>query len=541
MLFVGTKRQASDIVADAAQRSAQYYVNSRWLGGMLTNWKTISNSISRLRKLDEMLAGEAQGLTKKERLNLDREREKLNKALGGIKDMGSTPDLMFVIDTNKEAIAILEAKRLGIPVVAIIDSNCDPDKIDFPIPGNDDAQRAIALYCDLIAKAALDGIARQQGALGVDIGASAEAPVEPALDEAGGEDAAKPDSRRPLGGLLTHLIRRAFAPASAHHLASDGAPAHFEQRGLTMSISAAQVKELRELTGAGMMDCKAALTETNGDMEAAVDWLRKKGISKADKKAGRTAAEGLIGVDAGLREAVVVEVNSETDFVARNEAFQEIVRNVAKVALAFGGKTETVADAKYPGSDKSVTDAIKDAVGTIGENLGFRRSAKLGVEHGAVATYVHNAVADNLGKLGVLVAIETAGKAEAAHAFARQVAMHVAATNPLALTPRRARSGRRSSASARSSPTRRASPASRRTIIEKMVEGRLRKFYEEVVLLKQAFVLNPDLTVEKALKEAEKEIGAPAKITGFLRFALGEGIEKEATDFAAEVAAAVKK
>jgi len=182
VLFVGTKRQASDIVADAAQRSAQYYVNARWLGGMLTNWKTISNSIQRLRKLDEMLAGDAQGLTKKERLNLDRERDKLDKALGGIKDMGSPPDLMFVIDTNKEAIAIQEAKRLGIPVVAIIDSNCDPDKIDYPIPGNDDAQRAIALYCDLVAKAAIDGIARQQGALGIDVGASAEAPVEPALD-----------------------------------------------------------------------------------------------------------------------------------------------------------------------------------------------------------------------------------------------------------------------------------------------------------------------------------------------------------------------
>ncbi len=185
VLFVGTKRQASDIVADAAQRSAQYYVNSRWLGGMLTNWKTISNSIQRLRRLDELLAsGEAQAFTKKERLNLDREREKLDKALGGIKDMGSTPDLMFVIDTNKEAIAILEAKRLGIPVVAIVDSNCDPDKVDFPIPGNDDAARAIQLYCDLVAKAAIDGIARQQGALGIDIGASAETPVEPALEEA---------------------------------------------------------------------------------------------------------------------------------------------------------------------------------------------------------------------------------------------------------------------------------------------------------------------------------------------------------------------
>ena len=193
VLFVGTKRQASDIVADAAKRSAQYYVNSRWLGGMLTNWKTISNSIQRLRKLDEILAGgDASGFTKKERLNLDREREKLNKALGGIKEMGSTPDLMFVIDTNKEAIAIQEAKRLGIPVVAVIDSNCDPDQIDFPIPGNDDAARAIQLYCDLIAKAAIDGIARQQGGLGIDVGASSVAPVEPTLEDAPAED--KPEA-----------------------------------------------------------------------------------------------------------------------------------------------------------------------------------------------------------------------------------------------------------------------------------------------------------------------------------------------------------
>ena len=185
VLFVGTKRQAAEPIVAAAKRSAQYYVNARWLGGMLTNWKTISRSIQRLRELDQLLSGEALGLTKKERLTLTRERDKLEKALGGIKDMGGVPDLIFVIDTNKEAIAIQEAKRLGIPVVAVIDSNCDPDMVDFPIPGNDDAARAISLYCDLIAKAAIDGIARQQGALGVDIGASAEAPVEPTLaDEA---------------------------------------------------------------------------------------------------------------------------------------------------------------------------------------------------------------------------------------------------------------------------------------------------------------------------------------------------------------------
>jgi elongation factor Ts len=306
-----------------------------------------------------------------------------------------------------------------------------------------------------------------------------------------------------------------------------------------MSISATQVKELRELTGAGMMDCKAALAETGGDIEAAVDWLRKKGIAKADKKAGRTAAEGLIGVDAGFREAAVVEVNSETDFVARNEAFQDIVRNVAKVALAFGPETDAVADAKYPGSDKSVADTIKDAVGTIGENMSFRRAAKLSVPHGAVATYVHNSVADGLGKIGVLVAVETTGNEDAARAFGRQVAMHVAATNPISLSVDQVDPAAVERERAIFSEQARQS-GKPETVIEKMIEGRLRKFYEEVVLLKQAFVLNPDVTVEKALKDAEKEIGAPATITAYVRFALGEGIQKETTDFAAEVAAAVK-
>jgi small subunit ribosomal protein S2 len=181
VLFVGTKRQAQEQIADAARRSAQYYINSRWLGGTLTNWKTISGSINRLRKLDEQLSAGAQGVTKKERLLLTRERDKLEKALGGIKDMGGTPDLIFVIDTNKEQLAIKEANRLKIPVVAVLDTNCDPDGVTFPIPGNDDAGRAIALYCDLVAKAAIDGISRSQGALGMDLG-EAEAPqVEPAL------------------------------------------------------------------------------------------------------------------------------------------------------------------------------------------------------------------------------------------------------------------------------------------------------------------------------------------------------------------------
>ena len=187
LLFVGTKRQASDPVAEAARRCAQYYVNSRWLGGTLTNWKTISRSIDRLRALDQMLEEGAQGLTKKERLSLTREREKLERSLGGIKDMGGVPDLLFVIDTNKEAIAIAEARRLNIPIAAVIDTNCNPDGITLPIPGNDDAGRAVALYCDLVARVAIDGISRAQGDAGVDVGASEDVPVEPVLADAGTE------------------------------------------------------------------------------------------------------------------------------------------------------------------------------------------------------------------------------------------------------------------------------------------------------------------------------------------------------------------
>ncbi|MCY6380945.1 translation elongation factor Ts [Hoeflea prorocentri] len=304
-----------------------------------------------------------------------------------------------------------------------------------------------------------------------------------------------------------------------------------------MSISASQVKELREKSGAGMMDCKKALTETNGDMEAAVDWLRAKGIAKADKKSGRTAAEGLVGVASDGNKAVVVEINSETDFVARNDAFQDLVRGVAEVALGTDGTVEAVSAATYPPTGKSVTDSVTDAVATIGENMNLRRSALLSVDEGVVASYVHNAVGDGLGKLGVLVAVKSSGNAEALAAIGKQVAMHVAATNPLAVTSadvdatvaERERSIFIEQARESGKPD---------NIIEKMVEGRMRKFFEEVALMSQSFVVNPDLTVEAAIKEAEAAAGAPITVTGFIRFQLGEGVEKEESDFAAEVAAA---
>ena len=303
------------------------------------------------------------------------------------------------------------------------------------------------------------------------------------------------------------------------------------------TITATMVKDLREKTGAGMMDCKTALNETSGDVEAAVDWLRTKGLAKAAKKAGRVAAEGLIGLAAEAKQAALVEVNSETDFVARNQNFQEMVRKIASAALTAKGDVDKLAAAKYGSGKATVADTIKEMIGSIGENMTLRRAAYLSAAKGVVASYVHNAIAPNLGKIGVTVALESAGAAEKLQAFGRQLAMHIAFANPQSidvgsldkalverergiLTEQAKESGK---------------PAN---VIEKMVVGRLRKFYEEVVLLAQPFVHDPDLTVEKALAAAEKEAGAPIKITGFYRFALGEGIDRPDSDFAAEVAAA---
>ena len=304
-----------------------------------------------------------------------------------------------------------------------------------------------------------------------------------------------------------------------------------------MTISASMVKDLREKTGAGMMDCKAALIENGGDVEASIDWLRTKGLAKAAKKAGRVAAEGLVGVASSGTTAVVVEVNSETDFVARNAEFQQVVQNVAQAALATDGSVAAVAASNFPGSDKTAEDAITAAVATIGEHMNLRRSAAVSVTDGIVATYVHSAVAPNLGKIGVLVGLQSTGDKDKLVALGRQVAMHIAATNPLSVRSddldadvvARERAVYAEQARESGKPE---------AIIEKMVEGRVRKFYEEVVLLSQAFVINPDLTVEKALKAAEAEVGAPIELTTFVSYRLGEGVEKEESDFAAEVAAA---
>ncbi|MGV8997047.1 MAG: translation elongation factor Ts [Parvibaculaceae bacterium] len=304
-------------------------------------------------------------------------------------------------------------------------------------------------------------------------------------------------------------------------------------------ITAGLVKQLRETTGAGMMDCKAALTEVAGDMEAAIDWLRTKGLAKAAKKSGRVAAEGLVGVIANGTTGAVVEVNSETDFVARNEAFQQMVTAIAKTALEVNGDTEKLLASKFPGSALTVKDYVTEQVGTIGENMSVRRAGSISVTDGVVVSYTHNQIVAGLGKIGVLVGLESTGDKAKLAELGKQIAMHIAATAPVAT--RREEVDAELVERERNVLIAEAKESGRPdNIIEKMVEGRIRKFYEEVVLLSQAFVVNPDLTVEKAVKEAEGSVGAPITVVGFIRFLLGDGIEKEESDFAAEVAATAR-
>ena len=297
-------------------------------------------------------------------------------------------------------------------------------------------------------------------------------------------------------------------------------------------ITASMVRDLREKTGAGMMDCKKALTEAGGDMETAVDWLRKKGLAAAAKKSGRTAAEGLVGVTSASNKAAMVEVNAETDFVARNEQFQALVETIAKVALEVGDDVETIKAAKFPGSERTVAEEITHLVATIGENMSLRRARVMSVEQGVVATYVHNALKPGLGKIGVLVAIEgTGGEAGVIETLGRQVGMHVAATRPDALDI----SGVDPAALEREKiilTDKARAEGKPEAILEKVITGQIQKYYSQVVLLEQVWVHDGESRVKAVVKKAGVELA------GFERFTLGEGIEKDAGDFAAEVAAA---
>ncbi|MDR0968233.1 MAG: translation elongation factor Ts [Holosporaceae bacterium] len=301
-------------------------------------------------------------------------------------------------------------------------------------------------------------------------------------------------------------------------------------------ITAADVKALRERTGAGMMDCKKALVECNGNVEEAVDWLRKKGLAAAAKKSGRVAAEGLVGVCVEGTEGSVVEVNAETDFVARNELFQKYADEVVKLACKRKCDLNKLKTLDYPGTGRNVNDELTNLVAIIGENMQLRRVAHISVSEGVIASYVHNKISDNLGKIGVLVALESTGDKDKLLELGKKIAMHIAAANPQStsiadLDPavlERERNIVSEQAKSMGKPTQ---------FVDKIVEGRLRKFYEEVVLLEQVYVIDGETKVKDVIANAAKEIGAPIELKGFIKFALGEGIEKQTTDFAAEVAA----
>jgi|SRR6516164_8299461 elongation factor Ts len=304
-------------------------------------------------------------------------------------------------------------------------------------------------------------------------------------------------------------------------------------------VTAALVKELREKTGAGMMDCKRALGDSNGDIEAAVDWLRKKGLSAAAKKAGRVAAEGLIGVATRGPAGAVVEVNSETDFVARNKEFQSFVQALSRLALDSSGDIESLKETAFPGSGRTVEEELTHLISTIGENIVLRRVRRLSTAEGAVFSYVHNSLGPGIGKIGVLVTLASTAPAEKLGELGKQLAMHVAAANPLYLdiasvppaALERERDVLREQARASGKPD---------GVVERMVEGRLRKFYEEFVLLEQIFVVDQETKISKLVEQSGKAAGAPIRLESFARFALGEGIERQPTDFAAEVAAQLK-
>jgi elongation factor Ts len=303
---------------------------------------------------------------------------------------------------------------------------------------------------------------------------------------------------------------------------------------MTTKVSASMVKELRDQTGAGMMDCKAALSETGGKMDAAVDWLRKKGLSKAAKKAGRVAAEGLIGIATSANKGIVVEVNSETDFVARNDLFQGLVKMIASAALDAGSDVAKINAAKV--GSVTIADAIAETIAKVGENMTLRRAAELTLGKGVVASDVHNSVSDGLGRIGVIVALESTGDTDELKAFGRMVAKHVAAANPQAVDPsgldpvavEREKNVLADKFKAQGKPA---------NVIEKIVESGLKTYYKEVCLLDQGFIFDDKKSVAQAVKEAEGKVGAPIKIGGFKRFALGEGIERPGDDFGGEVAA----
>ncbi len=531
ILFVGTKRQAQDAIYEEANRCGMFFVNTRWLGGTLTNFSTIRKSIHRLKEIEGILAQEDnENLTKKERLRLEREKEKLEKNLAGIKEMDELPDALFVIDPKKEYIAVKEANILGIPVVAVVDTNCDPDLVDHVIPGNDDAIRAIRLFTARIADAVLEGLHTQEGRARVRSGRARG--VAPA-------DARAFDDRRRFGrrfvGRRPPTVHRASAAPSGGAWTGRGGPPAVDGRLIgkgTMEITSKAVADLRAETGVGMMECKKALVEAGGDFEEAKKILRKKGLAAAASKAGRATTEGLVVAHVTPKAAVLVEVNCETDFVARTEAFRQFTEKLAeRIAThdAFGetrnGTGADVASLSWP-TEATVAMAVAQLVATLKENIQVRRfvAPRRRARGRDSRSYIHGN-----GRIGVLV-----GVAEGNDELRRDIAMHVAASDPrfatrAEVTPEILDTEReiaRAQAAAAGKPA---------NVVERIADGKVEKFYQESVLTEQAFVKDPEKSVGQVLVE---RAGKGALDLRFARFKLGESLGRTAVQGEATLASA---
>ncbi len=487
ILFVGTKKQAQDAIKQQAERCDMFYINQRWLGGTLTNFKTIRTRIDRLNKINQMeLVGEFELLPKKEVAALKKERDDLEKNLGGIKNMRSLPGCLFVVDLKKEENAVKEARKLNIPIVAVVDTNCDPDLIDYVIPGNDDAIRAIQLFAQLMADAVIE--AKQGESL------------HPATAEET-ESAEDIKQRIPLRTLLKRLSPKKRRKRN--------------KKENIMAFTSKDVMELRQRTGVGMMDCKKALVATDGDMEAAIDYLREKGIATAAKKESRIAAEGIVFALSKGNKHVLVEVNCESDFVAGGPVFKEYVAKVAEYILDNpNASVDDVVEAMKPVTNEYVM--------RMGEKLSIRRFTVFEAEGTTVDSYIHMG-----GKIGVLVEATEGTSLEVVHDVALQIAaanaQYVAIEDVPAAEVEHEKEILRAQAQNEPNPK----PAA---IIEKMLVGRINKFYKEICLNEQVFVKNSDITISQYLKQH-----GDAKVIRFVRYAMGEGLKKREDDFVGEV------
>ncbi len=543
VLFLSTKPAAQAIIKEEAERCGMPFVNHRWLGGMLTNYKTIRKSIKRLENLDALLnSPKLQSLTKKEALNVMREREKLNLTLGGIKNMGGLPDSLFIIDVKQERIAIKEANRLHIPVIGIVDTNCNPDGINYVIPGNDDSTHAIRLYARILSDAVIlvrNELQQKEGEakkpeVEVKSGSTAKRKVvskaksdikpsgEPAKVETTETEKTKKAATTTADKKRKETKDDAVSstPKKAEVKGSKKTePAPKSKSTSKSAVTAEQVKLLRERTQAGMLECKKALEAAGGDIDLAVEEMRKSGVAKAAKKAGRIAAEGLISIqkNKASNAAVMVEVNCETDFVGRDEHFKNFVDVIASRALK-----EKVSDVEAllalkidPKKDKTIEEARKELVAKIGENIQVRRVIFMESAH-KISAYQHGH------RIGVL--LDTSATDE----IGKDIAMHIAAANPQALkasdVPSDLVEKEKSIFSAQAEAS-----GKPKEIIEKMIHNRIEKFLSEISLLSQPFVKDPSKTIEALLKDHK------AEVLSFKRFELGEGIEKKQEDFAKEV------